>query len=438
MSDSFTADELAAIDRSAVWHAFTQMAEYQPFIIERAEGQTLYDVHGNAYLDGVSSLWCNVHGHRHPRIDAAIRRQLDRVAHVTNLGASNPTTIELAGKLAAISPPGLKHVFFASDGACAVEVAIKMALQYWRQRHEPRPEKKLYLAFENAYHGDTLGSVSVSGVERFQAMFRPLLFDVLRANPTAREADECNFERLLAKHHSQLAAVVIEPLIRCAAGMQLYPPGTLRRLRELCTQYDVLLIADEVATGFGRTGKMFACEHEGVSPDLLCLGKGLTGGYLPMSATLATDEIWNAFLGSHAELKTFFHGHSFGGNPLAAAAAIACLEEFEASQVLRHLQPKIQRLSEHLARIAGHPHVGAVRQCGFIAGIDLVKNKATNEEYPWEERRGIAACDAARKHGVLLRPLGNVVVVMPPLSTTLAELDQICLAAEAGITAATR
>jgi adenosylmethionine-8-amino-7-oxononanoate aminotransferase len=430
-------EDLTAIDRSAVWHAFTQMAEYQPFIIERAEGRTLYDTKGNAYLDGVSSLWCNVHGHRHPRIDAAIRNQLDRVAHVTNLGASNPTTIELARKLVAIAPAGLEHVFFASEGACAVEVAIKMALQNWRQRREPRPGKTQYLAFDNAYHGDTLGSVSVSGVERFQAMFRPLLFDVLRADAVACDRGERDFEPLIAEHHAQLAAVVIEPLIRCAAGMQLYPPGMLRRLRELCTRYDVLLIADEVATGFGRTGKMFACEHEGVSPDLLCVGKGLTGGYLPMSATLATDEIWRAFLGSYAELKTFFHGHSYGGNPLAAAAAIASLEEFEVSRVLDNLQPKIRRLSEHLARIADHPHVGATRQCGFIAGIELVKYKATGECYPWEERRGIAVCDAARQHGVWLRPLGNVIVIMPPLSTTLEELDQICTAAEAGIVAAT-
>jgi adenosylmethionine-8-amino-7-oxononanoate aminotransferase len=429
--------QLETWDRQHVWHAFTQMAEYQPFIIERAAGCTLYDIEGNAYLDGVSSLWCNVHGHRHPTLDAAIRDQLDRVAHVTNLGVSNPTTIQLARRLTEIAPPGLHHIFFSSDGACAVEVAIKMAMQYWRQRSEPKPEKTHYLAFDSAYHGDTLGSVSVSGVERFQAMFRPLLFDVLRADPVACGRGERDCERLIAAHHARLAAVVIEPLIRCAAGMQLYPSGMLRRLRALCTRYDVLLIADEVATGFGRTGTMFACEHEEVSPDLLCLGKGLTGGYLPMSATLATDGIWQAFLGSHAESKAFFHGHTYGGNPLAAAVALASLDVFEQERVLENLQTKIARLTEHLARIAQLPHVGEVRQCGFIAGIELVMNKATGEAYPWEERRGIAVCDAARKNGVLLRPLGNVVVIMPPLSTTLEELDRICEAAELGIAAAT-
>ena len=443
MSPSEQRSQLAAWDREHVWHAFTQMAEYEPFIVERAEGCTLYDIDGNAYLDGVSSLWCNVHGHRHPTLDAAIRDQLDRVAHVTNLGASNPTTIRLAKRLSEIAPTGLNHVFFSSDGACAVEVAIKMALQYWRQRPEPRPEKTRYLAFESAYHGDTLGSVSVSGVERFQAMFRPLLFDVLRLpRPVASSSSPPDdslkaAEAILAEHHQHIAALIIEPLIQCAAGMIIHPPGFLRGLRDLCSKYEVLLIADEVATGFGRTGKMFACEHEAVTPDFLCLGKGLTGGYLPMAATLTSDAIWNAFQGTYAESKIFCHGHTYGGNPLAAAAALASLDVFAEECVLKNLEPKIRRLSENLARIAKLPHVGEVRQCGFIAGVELVRDKQRLELYPFSEKRGFAVCDVSKRHGVLLRPLGNVIVIMPPLAVSVDELDRICLAAEIGILEAT-
>ncbi len=429
--------QLEIWDRQHVWHAFTQMAEYQPLMIERAEGCTLYDIDGNGYLDGVSSLWCNVHGHRHPRLDAAICGQIDRVAHVTNLGASNPTTIQLARRLTEIAPRGLNRVFFSSDGACAVEAAIKMALQYWRQRSDPRPEKTLYAAFDAAYHGDTLGSVSVSGVDRFQAIFKPLLFDVLRLPcPSLAQALSHSLGRLestLAEQHAQIAALVVEPLIQCAAGMMTHPPGFLRGVRELCSKYNLLLIADEVATGFGRTGRMFACQHEDVAPDILCLGKGLTAGYLPMAATLTTDEVWRAFLGKYAESKTFCHGHTYGGNPLAAAVALASLDIFEQQHVLENLQPKIARLTEHLTRLAELPNVGGVRQCGFIAGIELVRDKATREPFPWAEQRGFAVCAVAKRHGVLLRPLGDVIVIMPPLAVTTEELDRICAAVEAGI-----
>lgn len=445
-----TLDQLKAWDRSVVWHAFTQMAEYEPLILDRAEGCTLVDVHGNRYLDATSSLWCNLHGHRHPRLDEAIRRQLDRVAHVTNLGASHPTTIELAKRLVDLAPPGLGHVFFSDDGATAVEVALKMAFQYWRQCPEPRPEKTCYLALGEAYHGDTLGGVSVGGVERFHAMFRPLLFETLRLPapnpfrpPPGVEPGEllgwhlARLEAVLAEHHGRIAAMVVEPLVQAAAGMVVHPPGYLRGVRELTRRYDVLLVADEVAVAFGRTGKMFACEHEGVSPDLLCLAKGLTAGYLPMAATLATDRIWRAFLGDYAESKTFFHGHTYGGNPLGAAVALASLDVFEEENTLALLPPKIARLEEHLRRIAGLEHVGHVRQCGLIAGIELVRDRATKEPYPWAEKRGIAVCDHARSEGVLLRPLGNVIVIMPPLAIALEELDRICLAVERGILAAT-
>jgi adenosylmethionine---8-amino-7-oxononanoate aminotransferase len=427
--------QLDAWDREHVWHAFTQMADYEPLIIHRAEGCTLYDVDGNAYLDGVSSLWCNVHGHRHPVLDAAIREQLDRVSHVTNLGASNDTTIRLAKRLTEIAPPGLSRVFFASDGSSAVEVAVKMALQYWRQCPNPQPEKTLYIAFDAAYHGDTLGSVSIGGVERFHSMFQPLLFEVLRMPVPCAPVERAlaHIEVTLVHQHQRLAAVVIEPLIQCAAGMRTHPAGFLSGLRKLCTKYDVLLIVDEVATGFGRTGKMFACEHESVTPDFLCLGKGLTGGYLPMAATMTSDKIWNAFLGKYADSKAFFHGHTFGGNPLGAAVALASLEVFESDCVLEKLQPKIARLAEHLSRIAKLPNVGEVRQCGFIAGIELVKNKATGEPFPWQERQGHAVCELAKRYGVLLRPLGDVIVIMPPLAITEAELDIICRAVETGI-----
>jgi adenosylmethionine-8-amino-7-oxononanoate aminotransferase len=469
-------DDLRRWDRDHVWHAFTQMAEHEPLLIQSARGCTLTTYDGRELIDGVSSLWCNVHGHRHPKLDAAIREQLDQVAHVTLLGMAHPTTVKLARRLVEITPQGLNHVFFSDSGATAVEVALKMAFQYWQQREsKPRPVvgvpsletcparqessppnadrrdacRTKYLAFENAYHGDTLGSVSVGGVARFHEMFRPLLFDVIRLPapdmyrlpPGVTRESACSyyleqFEAAIREHHEEIVAVVIEPLVQCAAGMLMHPPGFLRGVREITRRYCVLLIADEVAVGMGRTGKMFACEHEGVSPDFLCLAKGLTGGYLPLAATLTTDEIYNAFLGTYAESKAFFHGHTYGGNPLGAAVALATLDVFEEEQTLAQLPDKIERLREHLTRIAEHPHVGDVRQCGLIAGIELVQDRATREPYPWAERRGQRVCDHALTDGVWLRPLGNVVVIFPPLAISLDELDRICGAIERGIKAA--
>jgi adenosylmethionine-8-amino-7-oxononanoate aminotransferase len=446
--DDPTPEQLKRWDRTLVWHAFTQMAEYEPLVIERAEGCTLFDVDGNAYLDGVSSLWCNIHGHRHPRLDAAVRAQLDRVAHVTLLGASNPPAIQLARRLVDLAPPGLAHVFYSDDGATAVEVALKMAFQYWRQRPDPRPEKTCYLALGDAYHGDTLGSVSVGGVERFHAMFRPLLFETIRlpmpdsyrTPPGVAPEDLAahhleKLEQVLRAEHGRIAAMVVEPLVQAAAGMVMHPSGYLRGVRELTRRYDVLLIADEVAVGMGRTGRMFACEHEQVTPDLLCLAKGLTGGYLPLAATLATEEIWRAFLGEYAQSRTFFHGHTYGGNPLGAAVALATLDVFEDEQTLARLPAKIDRLAGHLRRIAALPQVGNVRQCGLIAGIELVRDRATKEPFPWEERRGMRVCDYARGEGVLLRPLGNVLVIMPPLAISPEQIDRIIAAVERGIVA---
>lgn len=441
-----TRDQLEEWDRRHVWHAFTQMAEYQPLLIDRAVGCILIDVDGNRYVDGVSSLWCNVHGHRHPRLDAAIRDQLDRVAHVTNLGTSNPTTIQLAKRLVDLTPAGLNHVFFSSDGSSAVEVALKMAFQYWHQRSDPRPEKTKFIAFESAYHGDTVGSVSVGGVALFHAMFNPLLFEVVRVpspncyrlpdGVTAEQACEyylSTIEQALAEHHGEVAALVIEPIVQGAAGMVTHPAGFLRGVRQLTQRYDVLMIADEVAVGFGKTGTLFACEQEQVSPDFLCLAKGLTAGYLPMSATLATTEIWQAFLGEYREAKSFFHGHTYGGNPLAAAVALASLDVFEEEATLANLPEKAACLRQGLEAIAGHPFVGDVRQQGLIAGVELVKDRESKQPFAWEEKRGMAVCEQARTQGVLLRPLGNVVVIMPPLSISLSEIDQICDAVAFGI-----
>ncbi len=439
-------DLLREWDRTLVWHAFTQMAEYEPLIIERASGCKLVDIDGRELIDGVSSLWCNVHGHRHPRLDAALREQLERVAHVTSLGQSNPTTIRLARRLVDVSPAGLEHVFFSDNGATAVEVALKMAFQYWQQRSDPRPQKTSYLAFDAAYHGDTIGSVSVGGVARFHQLFEPLLFSVVRA-PTpdhyrlpagVTAATACQHylavvEGLLREHHARLAALVVEPLVQCAAGMITHPPGFLRGLRELTRRYDVLLIADEVAVGMGRTGTLWACEQEQVEPDFLCLAKGLTGGYMPLAATLTTDEVWQAFLGDYASSRTFFHGHTYGGNPLGAAVALATLEVFDEEQTLARMQPKVRRLEQHLQRLGQLGCVGDVRQRGLLAGVELVRDRETKEPLPWAEKWGLRVCLRALEKGVWLRPLGNVLVIMPPLAISDEELDRIAVVLEESV-----
>ncbi len=444
--DEFSdAQQLADWDREHVWHAFTQMQDYEPLIVTHASGCVLTDIEGRELIDGVSSVWCNVHGHQHPVIDSAIREQLNKVAHVTSLGMSNPTTIELARRLAEITPDGLEHTFFSGDGASSVEVALKMAFQYWHQREDPRPQKNTYIALGSAYHGDTLGSVSVGGVARFHEMFEPLLFNVIRVdNPntyrlpegvSATDATAYYLDKLestLATHHQQVAAMVIEPLVQGAAGLIMQPEGYLRGVRELTRKYDVLLIADEVAVGFGRTGKMFACEHESVNPDIMCLAKGLTGGYLAMSATIATTEIWNAFLGSG--LKTFYHGHTYAGNPLAAAAALATLDIFHDEATLENVATRSQELREALeTRIASHPLVGNIRQRGLIAAIELVADKATKDPLNATLGTGYKVCQAALDKGVWLRPLRDTLVIMPPLSINQQQLQQIVDAVDYGL-----
>ncbi len=432
---------LKDLDRHLVWHPFTQMQDYaqeQPVIIARADGVYLEDIDGNRYLDGFSSMWCNVHGHRVPEIDAAVRDQLDRVAHSTLLGLSNIPAIRLAKKLVDLAPPGLTRVFYSDNGATAVEIALKIAFQYWRQRPDPRPEKTTFLHLTESYHGDTLGAVSVGGIDLFHRLYRPLLFPTLAA--PAPHPYRCSFcaqeracnrrcqqalEEVLKRDASRIAAFVVEPLVQGAGGMIVHPEGYLKRAAELCRQHDVLLIVDEVATGFGRTGTLFACQQEGVAPDLFCLGKGLTGGYLPVAATLATDEVYNAFLGEYTDLKTFFHGHTYTGNPLGCAAALATLKVFEKARTLDALRPKIDRLRQGLSRFESLAHVGDIRQCGFIAAVELVANRSSRRPYPVENRIGPRVCREARNRGLLIRPLGNTIVLMPPLSIPLPELRRL-------------
>jgi adenosylmethionine-8-amino-7-oxononanoate aminotransferase len=433
--------QLEQWDRDHVWHPFTPMqsyAEEPPLIVARADGCFLYDLDGRAYLDGVSSLWCNVHGHRVPRLDDAVRRQLDAVAHSTLLGISNVPAIVLARRLVELAPPGLTHVFYSDDGATAVEVALKMAFQYWRQCPTPRPEKTRFLALHSAYHGDTLGDVSVGDLARFHHLFAPLLFPTVRAPspycyrcPLGLERATCGIacvaelEELVRRHADTLAAVVIEPLVQAAAGMITAPDGYLRRVREVTKEHDVLLIADEVAVGCGRTGTMFACSQEDVVPDFLCLAKGLTGGYLPLAATLTTDAIYRAFLGPPSAGRTFYHGHTYTGNPLGAAVALASLDLLAEPDGLPALPAKVRRLAEHLDRLRALPIVGDVRQRGLLAGIELVRDRATKKRFPPEQRVGARVCQLAREQGVLLRPLGDVIVLMPPLAIDLALLDRL-------------
>ena len=346
------------LDRRYLWHPFTPMREWlaeTPLVIERAEGNELIDTEGRRYLDGVSSLWVNVHGHAHPAINAAISEQLAKVAHTTLLGLASTPSILLAEKLVALAPPGLARVFFSDSGSTAVEVALKLAFQFQQLRGFPRRVK--FLALRNAYHGDTIGSVSLGGIDTFHRVFQPLLFHTLRVNPTIPE-----LQQAFADHAHELAAFVLEPLVQGAAGILLQPPGFLREARALCHSHGVLLVADEVATGFGRTGTMFACDQEGVTPDLLTLAKGLSGGYLPVAATMATDEVFRQFLGLPEERLTFFHGHSFGGNALGCAAALASLDLFQREQTLASLPPKIAALRARLsAKIAPLPHVLEIR-----------------------------------------------------------------------------
>jgi adenosylmethionine-8-amino-7-oxononanoate aminotransferase len=412
--------------------------------IERAEGNYLIDTEGRAYLDGVASLWTNVHGHNHPRLNRAIIEQVQKVSHTTLLGLANPVANQLADELVAVTPAGLDHVFFSDSGSTAVEIALKQAFQYWQL--VDRPEKQGFVHLEHAYHGDTLGAVAVGGIDLFHEIFGPLLIDTLSipapslyrhpqaSSPSqAMESSLSALQSLFEDKGDQIAAVVMEPLVQGAGGILVHPEGFLSGVSNLCRAHDVLLIVDEVATGFGRTGTLFACEQEAVSPDLLCLAKGITGGYLPLAATLSSAKIYDAFLAPRHEGKTFFHGHTYTGNALACAAALENLAIFRDEKTIETLQAKIQHLSTKLAELAENAHVGDLRQRGFMVGIELVSDRASAEPYPPEQGIGHRVCMEARKKGVIVRNLGDVIVLVPPLSITNDELDTIVAAVETSI-----
>ncbi len=422
--------DAASADHAHLWHPFTQQRGWvaeQPLVIERAAGTDLIDAQGRRYIDGVSSLWCNVHGHRHPRLDAAVRAQLDRVAHTTMLGLSHPPGIELAGRLVELAPAGLQRVFYSDSGSTAVEIALKMAFQLWQQHADaPARRRTRFVALREAYHGDTVGSVSLGGIDLFHSIYRPLLFDALRAEP----GDAGDLERILTAHGDEVAAVVVEPLVQGAAGMLVHPPGYLRSVRDLCDRHGALLIVDEVATGFGRTGRMFACEHEGVAPDFLCLAKGLTGGYLPLAATLTTERVYEGFLGEFEELRAFFHGHTYTGNPLACAAALAKLDVFEEERTLEHVAELDAVLDEALEPVAALPAVAEVRRRGLMCGIELAG-------FPLAWRMGHRVTLEARRRGAVVRPLGDVVILMPPLAIAACELRRLVDIVREAIIAAT-
>ncbi len=431
--------KLAEFDRNFIWHPFTQMKEYEnqePIIIEEGDGVYLIDTEGRRYIDGVSSLWVTIHGHRVPEIDRAIKEQVEKIGHSTLLGITNTTAVELAKELIEVCPKGLSKVFYSGDGASAVEVALKMAFQYWQ--HRGKPEKTKFVSLENGYHGDTLGAVSVGGIDLFHAVYKPLLFETYKAPsyycyrcPLGKTYPSCEIacagevEKILDEHHDEIAAVIFEPYVQAAGGMIVSPPGYIKRVREYCDKYDVIMILDEVATGFGRTGRMFACEHEDVTPDIMVLGKGMTGGYLPLSATVVTQEIYDAFLGEYDEFKTFFHGHSYSGNPISCAAALGNLEVFKKNNTLERLQEKIEFLEREIQEFKGLEHVGDVRNKGLMVGIELVEDKETKTPYPLNMKMGWRVAGFAMQEEVLIRPLGNVVVLMPPIGIEIKDLKKL-------------
>ncbi len=443
-----------ASDATHVWHPFTPMAAWRDEdapVIRAADRFELIDTWGRHYLDGVSSLWCNVHGHRVREIDRAIENQLRRVAHTTLLGLASEPSVRLAKALVDRVPAGLTKVFYSDSGATAVEVALKMAYQYHRQKPGGPERRDRFVRVGNAYHGDTLGAVSVGGIDLFHAVYGDLLFESLQVPspvalrvPDGHDRDSylrwcgAELERVIAEHSGRIAAVVMEPLVQGAAGILVHPPGYLRRVRELTAAHGIPLIADEVAVGFGRTGTLFACEQEGVTPDFLCLAKGITGGYLPLAATVTTDAVYDAFLGEPHEGRTFFHGHTYTGNPLACAAALASLDLFRKNDVLGNVATISRRLSKRLSVMKDHPHVAEVRQKGVMVGIELVKDRDGLIPFPVERRTGHLVTLAARKRGVILRPLGDVAVLMPAPAMPVELVDRLCDAAIESIEEATR
>ncbi len=442
---------LAARDLRVLWHPCTQMKDHEttPLVpIKRGEGAWLEDFDGNRYLDAVSSWWVNLFGHANPRINDALREQLGLLEHVIFAGFTHEPAVRLAEQLTALSPPGLTRCFFADNGSAAVEVAIKMSFHYWRNRG--RTKKTRFITLANSYHGETLGALAVGNVELYKSLYKPLLMDVLTApSPDCypRETGEsweeyslrqfAHMERLLALHAEEVAAVIVEPLVQCAAGMRMYHPIYLSRLREACDRHGVHLIADEIAVGFGRTGTMFACEQAGITPDFMCVSKGLTGGYLPLSAVLTGDEVYAAFYDDYAKLTAFLHSHSYTGNPLACTAALATLDIFATENIIERNRAKAAYLGARARELEDHPHVAEVRQCGMIVAVEFVKDKASREPYPWTERRGLQVYRHSLRQGVLLRPIGNVIYFMPPYIVDETEMDLMVRVAADGIERAT-
>jgi adenosylmethionine-8-amino-7-oxononanoate transaminase len=444
-------------DKNNIWHPFTQMADWinndpgVALIIDRAKGSYLYDVDGKKYLDGVASLWVNLLGHRNSKIDKAVKKQIDKVSHTTFLGLTHIPAIKLAKTLLEILPSNIKKIFYSDNGSTAVEVALKMAYQYQQLKNEKRT---MFLSLKNAYHGDTIGAVSVGGADLFHLRFKSLLFKsyfamspycyrcIYRKNEIKFPSNARNFknhnvqvgcrgecikqvESILAKNHKKIAAAIIEPLNQAASGMIIMPKGYLKEYANLCKRYEIPLICDEVATGFGRTGKMFAVEHEGVKPDFICLSKAITGGYLPLAVTATTNDIYNAFLGKYEEFKTFFHGHSYTASPLACAAANATLDALQQDKILQKLQPKIEHLEKELAELSKHSKVGNIRHCGVMVGIEIVKDKKTCKSYDYKLKTGAKICNKIRKHGVIIRNLNDILVMFLPLTVTSQEISKI-------------
>jgi adenosylmethionine-8-amino-7-oxononanoate aminotransferase len=442
---------LAARDLRHVWHPCTQMHDHEqhpPIPIHHGRGVWLYDHDGHRYLDGISSWWTNLFGHAHPEISAAVAAQAGRLEHVLLAGFTHEPAVQLAERLVQLAPPGLTRCFYADNGSAAVEVALKMSFHYWQNRGQPA--KSRFLTLSNSYHGETLGALAVGDVALYRQIYQPLLLDVLIApSPDAYEREPgesaenhalrrfASMETLLQQHAHELAAVIVEPLVQCAGSMRMYHPIYLRRLREACDRHRVHLIADEIAVGFGRTGTLFACEQAGISPDFLCLSKGLTGGYLPLSAVLTSEEVYDAFYAEYAAQRAFLHSHSYTGNPLACAAALATLAQFARGGVLERNRELGARMAARIAPLAAHPHVADVRRCGTILAVEFVQDRATRTPYPWQQRRGLAMHRHALQREVLLRPIGNVIYAMPPyvigdgesdllVDTMIDCVDRIC------------
>jgi adenosylmethionine-8-amino-7-oxononanoate aminotransferase len=440
--------DIARRDLAVVWHPCTQMKDHEqlPLVpIARGEGAWLVDFDGRRYLDAISSWWVNLFGHANPRINAAVRAQLESLEQVILAGFTHEPIVRLSERLAKLAPEGLTRCFYADNGSAAVEVAVKMSFHYWLNRG--RPGKKRFVTLSNSYHGETLGALAVGDVYLYKQTYQPLLMDVITVpSPDCFEREPGEdweahsrrkfeaMERVLAEHGDEIAAVIVEPLVQCAGNMRMYHPVYLKLLREACDRHGVHLIADEIAVGFGRTGTMFACEQAGIRPDFMCLSKGLTGGYLPMSVVLTTDDVYAAFYDDFTRLTAFLHSHSYTGNPLACAAALATLDIFESDAVLernRGLAVAMRAAAER--ELADHPNVAEIRQTGMILAVEWVRDRASRQPFDWRERRGLRLYQHALSRGALLRPLANVVYFMPPYVVTPEELGFLATVAREGI-----